>query len=295
MKLKKVLALLLVALLLTGCAAKGIAEDSMSWDANGAIVETGAAMAPEMGMMDTAGTSTTVMEDARKWIVTMNVSVETQDLDSALAQLNAQIADFDGYVQNQNLNNGSAYSGRRYRSANLTIRIPADQTDAFTTQLGNICHVVSKNQHQEDVTLTYVATESRLNALKTEEARLLELLAQAENMSDLLQIEARLTDVRYELESVTSQLRILENQVDYATIYLDIEEVQDFTETEEEKTVWQRISGGFVDSLKGIGTGALELGIWILANLPYLVVLGGAGSAGWLIAKKISRKKKPKA
>ena len=294
MKLKKVLALLLVALLLTGCGAKHVIEDSMSWDANGSVVETGAAMAPEMGIMDTAGTSTTVMEDARKWIVTMNVSVETQDLDSTLAQLNAQIADFDGYVQNQNLNNGSAYSGRRYRSANLTIRIPADRTDAFTTQLGSICHVVSKNQHQEDVTLTYVATESRLNALKTEEARLLELLAQAENMSDLLQIEARLTDVRYELESVTSQLRILENQVDYATIYLDIEEVQDFTETEEEKTVWQRISGGFVDSLKGIGTGALELCIWILANLPYLVVLGGAGFAGWLIAKKISRKKTPK-
>ena len=290
MKTRKWLALLLIALLLTGCGAKSVASDSV---ANGAIAETGAAMAPENGMMDTADTKTT-MDEGRKWIVTMDLSVETQDLDAALTQLREQIGGFDGYVQNQNIHNGSTYSGRRHRSANLTIRIPVEQTDEFTAQVGSICHVVSKNQSKEDVTLTYVATESRLNALKTEETRLLELLAQADNMSDLLQIESRLTDVRYELESVTSQLRVLENQVDYATIHLFIEEVRDYTETEEEKTVWQRISGGFMDSLKGIGTGALELGIWILANLPYLVLLGGIGFVVVVIIRKF-RKKKPKA
>ena len=70
-----------------------------------------------------------------------------------------------------------------------------------------------------------------MNALLAEEARLVELMAQAETMTDLLQIEQRLTDVRYELEDITSQMRILENQVDYATIYLNIEEVRDFTQT----------------------------------------------------------------
>lgn len=293
MKIKTWIALLLVALLLTGCGAKNVASDTMDREANGSVAETGAAMDSEVGMMtDTAGTKNT-MDEGRKWIVTMDLNVETQDLDAALTQLSGQIGDFDGYVQDQNVHNGSNYSGRRYRSANLTIRIPVEQTDEFTEQVGSICHVVSKSQSKEDVTLTYVATESRLNALKTEETRLLELLAQAENMSDLLQIESRLTDVRYELESVTSQLRVLENQVDYATIYLNVEEVRDYTDTEEEKTVWQRISGGFVDSLKGVGNGALELAIWILANLPYLVVLGGAGFAAALIIKKI-RKRKPK-
>lgn len=288
MKRKNWFALLLALLLLTGCGAKGVAEDSVS---NEMIMETGAAMDSEAVMMPESPNAN--VETGRKWIVTMNLSVETQDLDAALTQLSGQIGSFDGYVQDQNVHNGSNYSGRRYRSANLTIRIPVEHTDEFTAQVGNICHVVSKSQSKEDVTLTYVATESRLNALKTEETRLLELLAQAENMSDLLQIESRLTDVRYELESVTSQLRVLENQVDYATIYLNVEEVRDYTDTEEEKTVWQRISGGFVDSLKGVGNGALELAIWILANLPYLVVLGGAGFAAVLIIKKL-RKKKPK-
>ena len=288
MKMKNIVALLLVALLLTGCGAKSVASDSVSYDTNEMIAETGAAMAPEM--LDTK----TTVEEGRKWIVTMDMSVETQDLDAALSQLGDQIGGFEGYVENQNIHNGSSYSGRRYRSANLTIRIPVAKTEEFTAQVGDICHVVSQNKQQEDVTLTYVATESRLNALKTEETRLLELLAQAEDMSDLLQIEARLTDVRYELESVTSQLRVLENQVDYATIHLFIEEVRDYTDTKEDKTVWQRISGGFVDSLRGIATGALELAIWTLANLPYLVLFGGIGFAIVVIVKKF-RKRKPKA
>lgn len=288
MKMKNIVALLLVALLLTGCGAKSVASDSVSYDTNEMIAETGAAMAPEM--LDTK----TTVEEGRKWIVTMDMSVETQDLDAALSQLSDQIGGFEGYVENQNIHNGSSYSGRRYRSANLTIRIPVAKTEEFTAQVGDICHVVSQNKQQEDVTLTYVATESRLNALKTEETRLLELLAQAEDMSDLLQIEARLTDVRYELESVTSQLRVLENQVDYATIHLFIEEVRDYTDTKEDKTVWQRISGGFVDSLRGIATGALELAIWTLANLPYLVLFGGIGFAIVVIVKKF-RKRKPKA
>ena len=292
MKMKNIIALLLVALLLTGCAAKGIAEDSADYGTKDMIAETGAAMDSEAVMMPESPNAT--VETGRKWIVTMDLSVETQDLDAALTQLSDQIGQFDGYVQDQNVYNGSNYSGRRYRSANLTVRIPVAKTEEFTAQVGDICHVVSQNKQQEDVTLTYVATESRLNALKTEETRLLELLAQAENMSDLLQIEARLTDVRYELESVTTQLRVLENQVDYATISLNIDEVRDYTDTEEEKTVWQRISGGFVDSLKGIGTGALELAIWTLANLPYLVLFGGIGFAIAVIVRKF-RNRKPKA
>lgn len=292
MKMKNIIALLLVALLLTGCAAKGIAEDSADYGTKDMIAETGAAMDSEAVMMPESPNAT--VETGRKWIVTMDLSVETQDLDAALTQLSDQIGQFDGYVQDQNVYNGSNYSGRRYRSANLTVRIPVAKTEEFTAQVGDICHVVSQNKQQEDVTLTYVATESRLNALKTEETRLLELLAQAEDMSDLLQIEARLTDVRYELESVTSQLRVLENQVDYATIHLFIEEVRDYTDTKEDKTVWQRISGGFVDSLRGIATGALELAIWTLANLPYLVLFGGIGFAIVVIVKKF-RKRKPKA
>ena len=255
--MKKLISVLLtLALTLSLFAACGASTSAPQ--KNFAVMEEAAAEAPAM-MADSAngkltsgsaGGSTAVPEN-RKWIVTVYMSAETDDLDGMTAALDQRITELNGYVEDQNIYNGSAYSSRRYRNANLTVRIPADAVDKFTEEVSGIANVVSQEKNLEDVTLRYVATESRMTALKTEEARLLELLAQAENMSDLLEIEARLTDVRYELESTTSQLRTFDNQIDYATIYLDISEVQEYTPVED-PTLWERLTGGFSDSIEGL-------------------------------------------
>jgi hypothetical protein len=77
----------------------------------------------------------------------------------------------------------------------------------------------------------------------------LELLAKAEDMKDLLMIEERLTNVRAELEEVTSQLRVFDNKVDYGTVQLNITEVQVYTVVEDE-TIWQRIGTGLKENWK---------------------------------------------
>ena len=207
----------------------------------------------------------------RKWIVTVRMDAETEDLDTLLTQLEQQITGLNGYVEDQELYNGSTYSSRRHRSASLTIRIPAEDVDLFAQEVAGIANVISRNLSREDITLNYVATESKITALKTEEARLLELLAQAENMSDLLEIEARLSEVRYELERYSSQLRLYDNQVDYATIYLSVSEVQEYTPAVE-RTVGERIRDGFTSSVKGLRDGIVDFTVWVLSNSPYLVV-----------------------
>ena len=249
-------------------------------------------------MMSTSGaTADTIrQESGQKLIRRVNIDAETEDLEALLGELTKQISALDGNIENQELYNGSSYASYRSRSANLTIRIPAEDVDKFTDEVGGIANVVSQEKNLEDVTLQYVATESRLTALETEEARLLELLAQAENMSDLLEIEERLTDVRYELESYASQKRLYDNQIDYATIYLNIEEVQEYTPVEE-PTLWERLSGGFTDSLKGLGEGAVDLLVWIVTSSPYLVVFVGIALVVLLLikrARKINAKKKAK-
>ncbi len=272
------LCVLLLAGMLAGCSSKSqdtSAADTAPEAAAEYYLDSGSAL----GSTGTAAESTALPEN-RKWIVTVNMTVETEDLDALTAALDEAIAALEGYVEDQELYNGSTYSSRRYRSAYLTVRIPAETVESFTADVAGIANVVSQSTTREDVTLSYVATESRVTALQTEETRLLELMAQAENMSDLLEIETRLTDVRYELESVTSQLRLYDNQIDYATIYLDIEEVQEYTPVED-PTVWERISGGFRSSLIGVKDGAVNLAVWIIANSPYLVLLA---LAGWLLA-----------
>ncbi len=302
--MKKMTAILvtlcMLAALLAGCG--GASKSTQAFDAaaaapaeaaNGAYYDMESAKSEDGGL--TGDTDSTVLPEGRKWIITVNMSAETEDLDALMEALNGKISGLGGYVEDQDSYNGSMYSSRRYRSASLTVRIPAERVDEFTEEMSGIANVVSTNLSREDITLSYVATESRVKALQTEEARLLELMEQAETMADLLEIESRLTDVRYELENRASQLRLYDNQVDYATIYLSIDEVQEYTPVEE-PTVWERISGGFVSSIKGVGNGLLDLLVWVLAKSPYLVILGGVtGGVVVLIKKRKARKAAKKA
>lgn len=225
----------------------------------------------------------------RKWVITMSLSTETGDMDTALEAISARIQQMQGYVESQNI---SGLSGRQ-RTASLTIRVPADQVDSFVEEVSGLTNLVSSSRNVRDITLTYSDTEGRVKALETEQTRLLELMEQAENMSDLLEIEARLTEVRYQLESYASTLRLYDNQVDYATVSLYITEVEKYTPVEE-PGFFQRITGGLAESIVNLGETIVECIVWLIVNLPYLIVLGLLGWGAAATGKRIRRKRKVK-
>ncbi len=292
MNVRRWLSLVMVLLLLcTLTACGGSDSNSMAMKYESAA-EAPAEAAGDM-LTSESGSAADVDLENRKLIKTVRMDAETEELEPLLAGIDAKIAELGGYVESREIYNGSAYSDYRYRRANLTIRIPAENVDGFVAHVDGVSNVVSSNEEIEDVTLQYVDTESRIKALETEQARLMELLAQAQTMSDLLEIEERLTEVRYELESVASQLRTLENQVSYATVYLYIDEVQEYTPVAEE-TVWERISSGFMDSIAGISEGAVDLLVWVLANSPWLVLWGLVIAGLVALRRKFPRKKRAK-
>jgi hypothetical protein len=250
-------------------------------------------MADNAASLKGANSGSTALPEGRKWIITIDMNVETEDLDSLMTDLDQKIKALNGYVEDQNIHNGSTYADRRYRNANLTVRIPDENVDKFTDDVAGISNVVSQNLRREDITLKYVSTSSRVTALETEEARLLELLAKAETMEDLLEIEARLTDVRYELENYASQLRLYDNQIDYATIYLYISEVQEYTPVEE-PTFLERITKGFRDSLENLAEGSVDLVVWLIVSLPYLAVICVVGAVVFVIVNRIRKAKAKK-
>ena len=298
MKNRKALAIVLTVLLLagilTGCSAKASndrapMEDYYFNSESAAGAFDGAGEKVEADMSSSSGAA---LAD-RKLIKTVELTAETEDLDALLTAITGRVSELGGYIENQRVYNGSAYASYRSRSASLTIRIPADRLDGFVDHVAENTNIVSRYAYIDDVTLTYVATESRVKALQAEESRLLELMDKAENLTDLLQVEARLTDVRYELESVTNQMNVLKNQVSYGTIHLNVDEVVEYTPMAEE-TFWQRISGGFVDSLEEIGDGIVEVTVFVLANLPYFVLIGIGVVVIIVLAKRSIRKKKAK-
>ena len=286
------LALLMVLVTLAGCGASAPAMK------NEMAMESPMAPAPEYAldtgfkdMTSVAGQS--VPNTEQKLIKTVHMDVETEDLEALLPQINEKIASLGGYIENQELYNGSSYSSYRHRNANLTVRVPARNLNGFVEDVKGVSNVVTYNESTENVTLQYVSTESRVKALEVEQERLLELLAKAENMSDLLEIESRLTDVRYELENVTSQLRVLSNQVDYATIHLYISQVKVYTEVEEQ-TVWQRIGSGFKENLRDMGEDLTDFFVWFVTYSPQLIFWCVIIAVALKILKKKVAKRKAK-
>lgn len=210
----------------------------------------------------------------RKLIKNVSLEVETKDYDGLMGNLEAQIIDVGGYIENMDSYNGSSYNGRKNnRYANMTIRIPQNHLYAFLTTVSDACNVVKRSDSVNDVTLSYMDTKSRKEALTVEYDRLLALLEKADELETILMLEERLTNVRYQLESLESQLRSIDNKVTYSTVRLNISEVQELTPVViEEPTVWERIRNGFTESLTDVANGALEITIWFIVKLPKLII-----------------------
>ena len=291
--------LLLVSAMLAGCGGSGKSVYTESYDAGGyamdnAAVDT-AAMTEEIALSGGSGDMSYYEEgfqeaeaaepqsapetgseekpsDGRKLIKTVDMHVETEQYDVLLVSLEAQIAELGGYVEYQYQYNGSSYSNYdETRNVYMSVRIPSKRLDEFVRKVGEQSNITNKEERVEDVTLQYVDLESRKKALVIEQDRLLELLEKAETVEDIITIEQRLSEVRYELENMESQLRTLNNRIDYSTINLDIQEVKRLTPTEE-KSAWDRMKNGFVQSLYRIGEGFKNGFIGFVINIPYIVI-----------------------
>lgn len=291
--MKKYLALILsfvlILGLLAGCGAQSM-DKNMSMGGNSAPEA-----APDKEISSpSASSGTTVTPTNQKLVRKIWLNAETEDMDALLSQVETRISELSGYVEKREVYHGSSTASRRYRYANLTIRIPAEKLNEFVTHVSDNANITSTNETADDITLKYIATQSRVTALETEEKRLLELLAQAKSLDDLLKIEKMLTDVRTELEQVSSTLRLYENMVDYGTIYLNLTEVKEYTVTEEPETFWERISTGFTDSLKNLGNGLTEFVIFVIVALPYFVPVGVILAIVLLIKRKHKKRRNAK-
>ena len=210
-----------------------------------------------------------VKDTSRKLIRNVDLSVETEEFDVLMQTITDRVDKLGGYVESSNTYNGSYYYGNNNRNANLTLRIPAESLDEFLSAVAEISNVISRSENVTDVTLQYVDMKSHKEALETEQKRLLELLDQAESVEDIITIESRLSEVRYQIESMESQLRTMDNQVSYSTVYLYIEEVTRLTPVKEQ-SAWEKIKTGFGESLYNIGNGIKNFFIGLIIRLPYL-------------------------
>lgn len=285
-----------LCILLTACGSAAPTDDGIfnraEADMNSAALdqmempfETSAA--PEELKSESAIDATVLSN--RKLIKTVQIEAETEEYDALVAALEEKLTALGGYTESRQ----TGTFGKTRRWSNMTLRIPAQNLASFVAHVTEAANVLSTSEETQDVTLQYSDTEAKLAALKTEQARLMELLAAANNLSEILEIEARLSDVTYELERYESQKRGYDNRINYATVHLSLEEVTVLTELEE-PTVWTRIRDGFTESLQGVSDGFVDLFVYLIAGSPYIAVSGAVLALVIVLARKQSRKAQKK-
>jgi len=255
--------------------------------------EGGAAKTDEMLNEDTtasiAQNAETALTQGRKLILSWSLAAEALDFDDLLSHIQTTVNEMGGYVELSSIN-GKSYGVDNLRSAELTIRVPVEQLDAFVKDIeaeGNVTH---KEEKRDDVTLKYTDVESHKTALKTEYDRLLEILESADTVTDIMSIEARLSEVRYQLDYYESQLRTYDNLIEYGTVTLSLYEVKQETPVEE-RSIGTVIREGFINSLSNIGLGIQNVFVNLIIFIPYIISLAIIALVGYFILQKVRKRR----
>lgn len=295
-----------VILAAAGCGSKAAGSSGMMEETAAAVsmemaMDTGAgpsAMAPGMMDMDVKSENGAVEAEelrpetaGRKLIRTVSMDMETDSFDSLLDMIQVRIGELGGYAESSDIL-GSSLSDRGEASpryAFIKARIPSDKLDLFIAGMEDAANITKRSGTTEDVTLQYSDLESRKKSLEIEQERIWALLEKADTLEAVISLEQRLSEIRYQLESMGSQLRLYDNQVEYSTLNLNIYEVKDYTPAAP-VTIGQRISEGFKASIKTLGEVLTDMLVSLIVSMPFWIIPAAVLAVVLIVCRK--RKKK---
>ena len=230
--------------------------------AGGTQLETGSGAAPE--------------GSPEKLIYSASATVETTEFDRTIEKLSALVEQYGGFVESSSINGSNYYTQSRgyssERYASYVIRVPSGKFSALMGSLSTLGNVPYSHTYTENITAQYYDTDARLSAYQTQEARLLEMMEAAETVEDLIAIEEKLTELRYQIESLQSTLKNWDRQVAYSTLDLEVQEVIEYT-PESRMSYGQELALALTNGLRRTGEFFKDLLLAIVGALPVLVIL----------------------
>lgn len=179
----------------------------------------------------------------------------------------------DGYLVNSNL---SSAEGGEAVSGSISVRIPQPKLAEGLDYFRNLAvKVVSENLSGEDVTDQYVDIKARLDTLLTTKTKFEGILAKAENIQDILQVQQQLINLQAQIDSLKGQQQFLEksSQMSKVTVYLSTDELSlpyAPAQSWRPNVIFKQAVRSLIGSLRKVATGLIWLGVYSVILLPVL-------------------------
>lgn len=282
---------LLAGMLALGCGGEPGTEISGK-DAGGAAGSgggTGISLLPESGTAreeayaggragGTAGQASGSALPELKPKVVKNAVMKMETEQGGYAELKedalAVVSASGGYVQGES----SSRDDDGLVHATLTLRIPAEAFDKAMTEISGLGEVISTQVNTSDVSSEYVDLEARLRHLQAEEAFYLSLIGRAGSVQEMISIREHLSSVQLEKEQVQGRMNFLDQQVEYSTITLSVDEVA----PGEGKGFWSAVKKAF----KSFGKSLRAVAVGFFYALPYLIIAAVIAAAVWYLKRR---------
>ena len=221
----------------------------------------------------------------RKVVKTGELSMLVKKAEEAAEKIKNIASELGGFVADANIYDVSDDS----KSGTVAIRVPADKFDEAIKRIKAAAIKVEKeNVNAEDVTEEFTDLEARLKSLKAEEAQYLKIMSQAAKVEDILNVAARLSDVRARIERLEGKIKFLSRQVDMSLIAVSLTEEAD---VELFGIRWRplfTIKQAFRGMLEGL-TGFADAAVSFVFFLPVLILWLAAAVAVLWVAWKAFR------
>ena len=159
--------------------------------------------------------------------------------------------------------------------ATITYRVPASRwEDALASLRGLATEVVGEQTQATEVGGQLVDIEARLRNLRASEQVLVDIAKGTGKVTDLLEVEARIADVRGQIEQLDGQRLQLQDQVAYGTLVATFG--TEIVQVQETAKGWDPTSDvdGATATLIGAGQAIVSGAIWFgIVWLPVILVL----------------------
>lgn len=210
------------------------------------------------------GDETVVHEDIARPVMLRSAErrLETEDLEAGLQGIGDLVDEYEGYFEQSTVDG---------RSAQLTIRVPTQDLDAFLTALDAVGTVIFRNDGIEDVSDRFYDVRARLDSYRVQLERLNQLMGSAGSLEDVVFLEEKCTEVLQIIDSLEGQLADWGGRVDHSTVYITL--TKSGTDPVSQGDLGSRVKSAFRDALEWFKVFCQDALVVLVRAAPALVIL----------------------